>query len=275
VSVSVIVICALLGFVAGSIVWTLARNQSTRRSLFSPPRCENKLAISFSRKRLSAEADTAASDASATSGETVCGEPLPILAWLPLYGLSTAFRCPRCGTVQPKWRGIVELLTVLYFVVAAARIDDGLELTSVLVFSLPLLMILLVDTWTRLIYTNVIYLGIVAALLFAVIDDGLGGLFNAALAMVVALGIFMVFFALAGVLYRSVAVVPFGRGDIYLAVMIAAMVRLDDVLRALFLGIVLAAVGGVLLIATKQVSRRQAMPYGPFLCLGALIALIW
>jgi prepilin signal peptidase PulO-like enzyme (type II secretory pathway) len=57
--------------------------------------------------------------------------------------------------------------------------------------------------------------------------------------------------------------------------MIASMVRLGDLVQALFIGIFLAALGGLLLIATKRVSRRQAMPYGPYLCLGALIALVW
>lgn len=273
-SLLVIILCAILGFFAASVVWTLARNQAMRRPLFSPPRCETGLAISFSRKRTDAT-DSTATVPPASQESAACGQPLPVLAWLPLYGLGTAFRCPRCGTRQSNWRGVFEILTALYFVIAAARIDDGLELTAVLVFSLPLLMILLVDTWTRLIYTNVIYLGILTALIVAVIDDGLDGLIDAGLAMLAALAIFVIFFALAKVFYRSVSVVPFGRGDIYLAVMIAAMVGLDDVIRALFLGIVLAAVGGVLLIATKQVSRRQAMPYGPYLCLGALIALIW
>jgi prepilin signal peptidase PulO-like enzyme (type II secretory pathway) len=76
------------------------------------------------------------------------------------------------------------------------------------------------------------------------------------------------------VFYRSVNVVPFGKGDVYLAAMIAAMVRLDDLIAALFIGVLLAAVGGLLLIVTQRVGRRQAMPYGPYLCLGALIALI-
>lgn len=267
-SLLVIVVCALAGFVAGSVIWTLARNQATRRSLADSPRCESDLSISFSNKPQASGEEPSASAAA-------CGEPLSNLAWLPLFGLGTAYRCPRCGTRQSHWRAVFELVTVFYFVLAAARIDDGLTLVSVLLFSLPLLLILLVDTWTRLIYTNVIYLGVIAGLVFAVIDDGLDGLARAGLAMVVALFIFLIFFALARVMYRGVSVVPFGRGDIYLAVMIAAMVRLDDIVRALFLGIVFAAIGGVLLIVSKQVTRRQAMPYGPFLCLGALLTLIW
>ena len=270
-----IIICALLGPFAASVIWTLSRNQTTRRPLLTAPRCEDDLGISFTRNTNKTATPSPESADDQTPDRAACGQSLPPLAWLPFFSFGTARRCPNCQTQQSPWRLYFELATALYFALAAVRIDDGLTLVSVLVFSLPLLMILLVDTWTRLIYTNVIYMGIVAGLIFAFLDDGLSCLGSAALAMLAALGIFAVFFALARVLYRSVAVVPFGRGDIFLAVMIASMVGLSDILRALFLGIVFAAIGGVLLIVTKQVTRRQAMPYGPFLCLGALIAFIW
>jgi leader peptidase (prepilin peptidase)/N-methyltransferase len=276
VSFTVVVVCAILGFFAGSAAWVIARNQARRRPLWDPPRCETDPAVSISPKAHT----PAAADPDAlpleqpTPPKSGCGTPFPVLAWLPLYGFGTAFRCPNCGARQSIWRAAVEILTVLYFAVAASRIDDGLHLTAVLVFTLPLLIILLVDTWTRLIYTNLIYIGTAAGLIFALAEDGPDGLLKALLAMVAALAIFVMFYVLAGVLYRSVRVVPFGKGDIYLAVMIAAMVRLEDLVQALFIGILLAAFGGLLLIATKRVGRRQAMPYGPYLCLGALIALV-
>ena len=97
---------------------------------------------------------------------------------------------------------------------------------------------------------------------------------KALLAMLAAVGIFVFFFLFARIVYRSVNVVPFGKGDVYLAAMIASMVRLSDLVPALFIGVLLAAVGGLLLIMSKRVSRRQAMPYGPFLCLGALLAFV-
>jgi leader peptidase (prepilin peptidase)/N-methyltransferase len=277
VSLAVVVLCAILGFFVGGLAWIVARNQAMRRPLWGPPRCETALGVSISAKAHAPaleedEAPPILEFADPTSG---CGAPLPPLAWLPLYGLGTAFRCPNCETRQSLWRAATEVLTALYFAVAASRIDDGLHLTAVLVFTFPLLVIFLVDTWTRLIYTNVIYLGAAAGLIFALAEGGLDELLKAFLAMAAALGVFVLFYLFAGVVYRSVRVVPFGKGDVYLAVMIASMVRLEDLIRALFLGILLAAVGGLLLIASKRVSRRQAMPYGPYLCLGALIALIW
>jgi leader peptidase (prepilin peptidase)/N-methyltransferase len=253
-----------------------------RRPLWDPPRCETALSVSISAKatpktvtETETETETPPTEPEPPKSPAPgCGAPLGILAWLPLYGLGTAFRCPTCGAQQSLWRGAVEIATVLYFAIAAARIDDGLHLAAVLVFTLPLLVILLVDTWTRLIYTNVIYAGTTVALIFALAEGGFSELGKALLAMAAAVAIFLFFFLFARVVYRSVNVVPFGKGDVYLAAMIAAMVRLSDLVPALFIGILLAAVGGLLLIATKRISRRQAMPYGPFLCLGALLALV-
>lgn len=276
-SLVVVVLCAILGFFAGSLAWIVARNQAMRRPLWGPPRCETVLGVSISPKTAVPPPEEGNVPPSAEPAESVsgCGEPLPPLAWLPLYGLGTAYRCPHCETRQSLWRVAAEVATALYFAIAASRIGDGLHLTTVLVFTLPLLVIFLVDTWTRLIYTNVIYLGTAAGLVFALAEGGPVELLKAVLAMAAAMGVFLLFYLFAGVFYRNVRVVPFGKGDVYLAVMIASMVRLDHLIRALFLGILLAAVGGLILIASKRVSRRQAMPYGPYLCLGALIALIW
>ena len=274
-SLVVVVVCALLGFFAGAAAWIAARNQATGRLLWGPPRCELGFGVSISPKAKRATSQEDAEPAPATAPTAAgCGAPLPLVAWLPLYGFGTAWRCPNCDTPQSLWRVAVEVLTAIYFALAASRIDDGVHLVAVLVFTLPLLVIFLVDTWTRLIYTNVIYVGTAAGLVFALVDDGPRGLLRAVLAIVAAVAIFAVFYFVAMAIYRNVRVVPFGKGDIYLAAMIGAMVRFPDILSALFFGIVLAAVGGLLLIVFKRVGRRQAMPYGPFLCLGALIALL-
>jgi leader peptidase (prepilin peptidase)/N-methyltransferase len=274
VNAGIVAIVAVLGLFVGSAVWVVARNQATRRTLWGPPRCETDFAVSFAKpKGVSSEvAADGSGPATPAANPGGCGAPLPAMAWLPFWGFLSARRCPACGTEQSVWRLVAELLTALYFGLAAWRIDDGLHLAAVLVFSVPLIVVFLVDTWTRLIYTNVIYAGTALGLLFALVEDGFDGLLRAVLAMVAAIAIFAVFYFLALVLYRNVRVVPFGKGDIYLAAMIGSMVRLEDLLRALFLGILFAAAGAILLIATRRVSR---LPYGPYLCLGALLALVW
>ena len=239
-----IVICGIAGLFVGSLVWNIARNQARKRPLFSPAAC-------------------------CPEGD---GE-LPGAAWLPFYGFGTARECPADGNAQPSRRLLFELAVAFYFGLAAWRLDHWLDLAAVLTFTLPLLVIFLVDSWTRLIHTNVIALGVLLGIAFGALD-GWRQLLSSTLAMVVATGVFIGFYMIAMLIYRNPKVVPFGVGDVYLAGMIGAMVRLDDIARAMVYGVFLAGAAIALLLLLKRVNRKQAVPYGPYLVLGALITLV-
>jgi len=239
----VISLTALLGFFIASTTWSIARNQASRRPLFGPPLC--------------------------FPGE----ETMPKSTWLPLMGFGTARRCPMSGASQGNRRWLYEFAVAAYFAIAAWRIDDRLALIAVLLFSIPLLIIFLVDSWTRLIHTNMIGLGILLGWLFAALD-GTRQLGSSVIAMAAAAALFAGIFLLAVIIYRNPKVVPFGLGDVYLAAMIGAMVRLDDIARALLYGIFLAGICIAVLLALKRVNRKQAVPYGPYLALGALVVLV-
>ena len=82
------------------------------------------------------------------------------------------------------------------------------------------------------------------------------------------------FFVLAIVIYRNPKASPFGLGDVYPAGMIGVMVGLDDMVRPLCLGMIIAGVklGGHLM--AKVLDRKRAVAYGPYLGLGALLTLV-
>jgi leader peptidase (prepilin peptidase) / N-methyltransferase len=64
-----------------------------------------------------------------------------------------------------------------------------------------------------------------------------------------------------------------GMGDVKLAAFMGAALGLD-VIVALFLGFVAALVPAIVLLARHgRAARKQAIPLGPFLALGGLIAL--
>lgn len=235
----------VLGLVVGAVVWVVSRARATDRSLCAGPACANP----------------------------ECGAALPVLSWLPFYGFGATLRCGRCGARQPLRRPLFELGVAAYYAVAAARFE-GRDLAAVLVFAVPLLVVLLVDWWTRFIHTDVIGLGLLAGFGFAAVD-GIRPFLSALGAMAGAVAVFVLFFVLAALIYRNVRVVPFGLGDVYLAAMIGAMTRASDVVQALFAGVLLAGVGSILLLVTRRVGRRDAIPYGPYLCIGALFTLLF
>jgi len=170
-------------------------------------------------------------------------------------------------------RLVFEILVAAYFAATAARLGFSLDLVAALVFSLPLLLIFLVDLWTRYVHTNVVVLGTIAGMGFA-LAEGRGALGWSIGASLGGAALFGLIFVLAAAMYRSLDVVPFGGGDVFLVAMIGAMTGFPGVVRALVIGIVLAGVTGLVLIASRRAGRHDVFAYGPFLCLGALLALL-
>ena len=196
------------------------------------------------------------------------GQRTAILVWVPFAGAFIARDEPRAS-----WRAPFELLMGVYWGIAADKHDRWLSLTAVLVFSFPLAIIFLVDLWTRSIHTNLIMVGTIAGLAFAAAESP-NQLLRSFAGMIAAALIFALFLLLARVIYRNVRVVPLGPGDVSLAAMIGAMARIGFLAPALFLGILLGGVSFVTLLVSKRATRRQAVAYGPYLCLGALVTLL-
>jgi leader peptidase (prepilin peptidase)/N-methyltransferase len=91
-------------------------------------------------------------------------------------------------------------------------------------------------------------------------------------ATVGAIGSFVVLAAL-----HLVAKGGFGFGDVRLGAMLGwylAWQGLRYVPAGLFLAFVLSAVAGVTLMALGRLGRRTAIPFGPFLAIGAVLALV-
>ncbi|MEE8370064.1 MAG: hypothetical protein V3S00_04765, partial [Dehalococcoidia bacterium] len=67
----------------------------------------------------------------------------------------------------------------------------------------------------------------------------------------------------------------FGMGDVKMIVLIGMVVGLPAVVVGVVLGTVAAGVGAALLLLSRRVGRRDYIPHGPFLALGAVVALFW
>jgi len=83
---------------------------------------------------------------------------------------------------------------------------------------------------------------------------------------------------LGGGLFFLVAVLSrggMGGGDIKLVAMIGAFLGWQAVLVTIFLGAMLGAVIGIGLMLLKQKGRKDPIPFGPFLALGAFITMVW
>jgi leader peptidase (prepilin peptidase)/N-methyltransferase len=66
-----------------------------------------------------------------------------------------------------------------------------------------------------------------------------------------------------------------GFGDVTLSMTMGAMLGLQRILFALVLGILLAGIWGLFAIITGRLDRRSYFPYGPFLAVAGLLAILW
>lgn len=202
-------------------------------------------------------------------GSSICHEchaPLPPLAFVPIIPVT----CPSCG-VNSNWHKPATELSAAALVVISLIIH-GVSVVGIgyAIFVLFLLQILRIDWQHHLIYTTVIVSGCVVALIFAVIESQ-AELISALVAAAGAAFVFWLFYILAIIIYRRRAL---GRGDILLAFLIGAMTRTDLVVPALLLGMLLAALGGLVLIAIGKRTRHDFIPYGAYLCAGAILVLL-
>jgi len=62
-----------------------------------------------------------------------------------------------------------------------------------------------------------------------------------------------------------------GGGDIKLIAMIGAFLGINGVVSTIFFGSLAGVAYAVILLITKKADMKSAIPYGPFLAVGALL----
>jgi leader peptidase (prepilin peptidase) / N-methyltransferase len=184
---------------------------------------------------------------------------VPLFSWLVLRG-----RCRHCGA-QIGWvYPAVEVATALLF--AGCVLAFGVTLDALLAafFCAVLVVVSATDLSHRIIPNSVV---LPAAAVVLVAQTALHPSPEWALGALGASG-----FLLAAALAYPAGM---GMGDVKLALLLGAMLG-RTVAVALMLGMLLALVPSIVLLARHgSAARKMGIPFGPFLALGAIIALFW
>lgn len=210
---------------------------------------------------------------------------VPVLGWLALRG-----RCPDCSEPISARYPLVELATATLFAVlfvhlvgGPSRVAEPSALVVFLVYSLyfsALLAIGLVDA-DHFIVPDVISLplvplGITAA---ALLDKaGLAPLSgttlpSSVLGAVAGAGVMVALAAFGRLLFGREAL---GMGDVKLVAAIGAWQGAHPaLLLTVFLGSLLGSIVGIASMILRGRERYAKLPFGPYLCGGALVAWLW
>jgi len=198
----------------------------------------------------------------------VCGRRVSVPDLVPLFNyLWLRGRCRYCQAHIPIRLPIVELLAGTAFALLYWNYGLSAEMGMSIVYASFLIVIFFIDLEHQLILNKVSYPGIVVAFVFSFLWPDLG-VVNALIGG--AVGFAMIF--LPYIIYPK----GMGGGDVKLALMIGLMVGgPEEVLVGILIGIIGGGLVALLLLALGLKKRGEAIPFGPFLCIGAMAALLW
>lgn len=207
---------------------------------------------------------------------TRCGRRLAWWQILPVVGWLVQGGRGRCCGKRLHWIFLFdELICGAALVVFYLRYGLGVMFFFLAFVSAVLVLTGAIDWLHRSIYTLFI-LG--PALIVIIASPWIAplGLLQSAIGAIFAGIAFLLLFMLARVLFPGNAV-PFGLGDVYLAIFIGATVGIRDMLPAFFYGVLGAGLVSAVILVLRR-SGRNDMPeyisYGSFLCLGTLLFLM-
>jgi leader peptidase (prepilin peptidase)/N-methyltransferase len=189
---------------------------------------------------------------------------IPLVSWVVLRG-----HCRACGT-PISWRyPLVEALTGLLFAALAALDGPGALLALHLLFVAALVLVSDIDVEQRIIPDVVILpTALIGVAGMTILNPGAGPRWEWLAAGLGAAG----FLLAAGFVYERLrGAEGMGMGDVKLALCMGFFLG-SAVVPALFIGFITGALAGIVLMA-RGMGARTALPFGPFLALGAVVSL--
>lgn len=209
-----------------------------------------------------------------------CGAELPASRLMPILALHVARRrCVSCGKAASLRAPLLGIGLAVIFPLLAARVLDpanAMRISSWLVLALDLAgccfltFVFAVDLEHRLIFDISIYPPTVLLLAAALIFDH-KSLAAMLFGVIICGGLFLLLYGLGFLLYRQEAL---GLGDVKLAVLIGILVGWPAIGTAIGLAALFGAAISMLLLGVGTASRRTFIPFGIFMVIGALLALL-
>ncbi len=197
---------------------------------------------------------------------TSCGTPVkpydnvPILSWLLLRG-----HCRKCSApISPRYP-LIESLTAMLCIGAVLTHDSAAGITLSVLLILLVLPAALIDLEHRIIPNKITALGAVLAIALGTILDP-GAEPTRLIAGAGAGGLLLI----AALAYPG----GMGIGDVKLAGVMGLFLG-TSVIPAILVALIAGVLVGALLTARKgaRAARKTAVPFGPFLALGAVVAI--
>ena len=199
---------------------------------------------------------------------------VPIVSYLWLRG-----RCRHCGAAIPARIMLVELTMAVLFTGVYLGFGFGAEALILWAALSLLLVVALIDLEHGLILNIIVFPSMAVLLIMAPFWSELGisrpllgsssmmASFNNSL--IAGFGAFLLFLIITLISPRGM-----GAGDVKLAGVLGLLLGLPGVLVALWIAVVSGGLVAVAFLLLRKKGRKDAIPFGPFLALGAIVTLL-
>jgi len=203
---------------------------------------------------------------------THCSTPLkwydliPILSYLFLRG-----KCRYCrGDISPQYL-VIELLNGIIYVILFYYFGLSLDFMYFSIIISILLVISIIDYYHQIIPDKLLGLLIFIAVLYKVSVCFIYGIS-------IPLSDSIIGFISAGLLFTIIAFVSnggMGGGDIKLIAILGFILGLKKIALNILLSFIIGAVVSLFLLVTGRKSRKDAIPFGPFINISFFISALW
>lgn len=239
----VLIACAVMGLLVGSFLTVVVDRVPRGGSVVAPP-----------------------SACGACGSRLTAPDLVPVLSWLALRG-----KCRHCGTPIGKEPLILEISNATIFVLFGLKFGADPVLPAFCILGAALVALVWIDLREFRLPREITYtafaLSSVVIVVAALVDDQPEKIWKAFAGAGIAL-------ALMGGIYLA-SRGGMGDGDVRLAPLLGlhlGYISMGIVPIGLFLGFLIGAVVGVAMMATSKAGRKTALPFGPFLAAGTVLA---
>lgn len=186
---------------------------------------------------------------------------IPVVSYIVLRG-----RCRYCGNRISIRYPIVELLTGIIYLILFVYFGISIKSLSYAFLASLLIAISFIDMEHKIIPNKVILIGLIAGVAFRLIMINYG-VWDYIVGFLVGGGVLLLISLLSGG--------GMGGGDIKLMAMIGLFVGWKLTISTLFLAVVLGAIGGIAMILFKIKTRKDYIPFGPYISIACLISILY
>jgi leader peptidase (prepilin peptidase)/N-methyltransferase len=239
---ALIILYALIGLVVGGVINLLADVLPYRQKKITTPNCP------------------------------ACGQPRSTIQSLAVVAYFTGKRaCPSCGRPIAIRNVTVELGTAALFALLYSYYFDPVKLVLASFFTAVLVLVTITDLEHRMIPNRAIFPAIAFAALVSPLWFG-PGWYLALAGGAIGYGFFWLAMQLGN---RFIGRGAMGFGDVKLAAFVGLITGFPGIVTALVLTIIAGGVISLVLLLTRSVNLRSGIPYGPFICVGGFLTMLY